>query len=358
MYKLTQREGRMVQVSYDNGKTWKSTGCRTKAEAERKILKGNVPYLKDYAKDFFQRKDSKSYRRYRQARNMSATENVYRAKQTYLDKYILKRFGNYRLDELNPLEIEEWFLSVKSIKYDNELSPIAKNLLLVAFRQVLDRAVVEGIISNNPARAVKPIANNQKKKKPISKEELEIIFPEDDDKLIEIWGRPYHIYFMIFRDTGFRPSEILALRYSDINEDGSVYTTRSYDHIQKKINDKIKTTNRGKSYKAGFLSKRTINLIGTGSGQIFNVKKIDQSSTGRVFKNVISKYLHRTDISQYILRHAFMTQLIGKYPKELIMELMGHTMWESCYDDRTPDMIIDGLRTALNRYQVQPDTRQ
>ena len=114
MYKLTQRKGRFVQVSYDNGKTWKSTGCKTKADAEKLILGGEKPYLKEFAKDFFQRKDSKSYRRYRTARNMSNTENVYRAKQTYLDKYILKRFGNYRLDEIKARDIEDWFLSVKS----------------------------------------------------------------------------------------------------------------------------------------------------------------------------------------------------------------------------------------------------
>jgi hypothetical protein len=137
MYKLAQRKGRMVQVSYDNGKTWKSTGCKSKAEAEKLILNGEKPYLKEFAKDFFQRKDSKSYRRYRQARNMSNTDNVYRAKQTYLDKYILKRFGNYRLDEIKARDIEDWFLSVKSFTTNDELCPVAKNLLLVAFRQVL-----------------------------------------------------------------------------------------------------------------------------------------------------------------------------------------------------------------------------
>lgn len=351
MYRLTQREGRMVQVSYDNGKTWKSTGCRTIAEAEEKILKGNKPYLKEYAKDFFQRKDNKSYRRYRQARNMDATENVYRAKQTYLDKYILKRFGNYRLDEIKARDIEDWFLTVKAVRHDNELSPVAKNLLLVAFRQVLDRAVVEGHIDTNPARAVKPISYIQKKKKPISQKELMVIFPNDDEELKKIWGIPFHIFFMIFRETGFRPGEILALRYSDIRHDGSVYTTRSYDHIQNKFNDTIKTTNKGKEYKVGFLSKRTLNLIGEGSGQIFDVKKVNQKSTNLVFKAVVKEYLNRTDISQYILRHAFMTELIGKYQKETIMELMGHTTWEKCYDDRTPEMIIENLRKALSRYQ-------
>ena len=83
---------------------------------------------------------------------------------------------------------------------------------------------------------------------------------------------------------------------------------------------------------------------------IDNRDKFDIYNINREFKNAVYNVLRRTDLTQYCLRHAFMTNLIGKYPKELIMELMGHTTWEACYDDSDEELRLDNIRKGLEKY--------
>jgi len=242
--------------------------------------------------------------------------------------------------------------SPKGEKYTNQ----TKNAILYVFRMVFDNAMIDGLVDTNEARKVKALKVVHAKRPTPTQEEINILMPMDDEMFKKTFKNLYvRTYFAIFRDTGFRPSEILALRRSDIREDGTVYTEYMFDSKTKTIEHRIKTTGKGKDYKIGRLSEQSMRFVSQTEGEyIFfdNKDKFDIMTLNRRFKTVCKKYLGHKRYTQYSLRHAFMTNLISKYPKELIMELMGHTQWESCYDDRTPEMIIDNLRKALSQNQA------
>ena len=267
---------------------------------------------------------------------------------------VLPRFGDYKLKDIKAREIEAWFISLDSVKMDNHnLSNGTKNCILSTLREVLDDAVKEGLVESNEARKVKSMPKRTKRKGSLSKQDLDKLFPNDNDELERIYGsRQMAMFFLIFLDTGFRPCEILALRYEQIRPDRTVYTEYMYEQETKKVVHRLKTSSYGKKYKVGVLSERTVNYIGAGQGNIFDLNSMNQIKTYRMFKRVVRNVLGIENVTQYALRHAFMTNLKYKYPKELIMELMGHTQWEECYDDSTPEMIMDNIRKALIRNQV------
>lgn len=355
-YRLAQRKGRCVQVSYDDGKTWVSTGCRTKTEARYKLGVGSLITLGEYAKDFFIRTDEDSFIYRQKARGKSIYEHRQRTKQYRLDEVIIPVFGRMKVIDIKARDIEGWFMRLKQpdgTPYANQ----TKNDIITIFRQVLDNAMLDGVVETNEAKKIRSYTRKTRAMGSMSKKELDLLLPEDDDKLIENFKGNIYLacYFSIFRDTGFRPCEILALRRADIREDLTVYTEWIYDTHAKELANRIKTSGHGKDYKVGKLTEQSKRLIDRTADNeyifIDNFDKLDVNNINREFKNAVYKVLKRTDLTQYCLRHAFMTNLIGKYPRELIMELMGHTTWESCYDDRTPDMLLDNLRKALKNYQ-------
>lgn len=353
-YKLTKRAGRNVEVSYliDGEWTpWKSTGLKTKEEAHLKIRANRMQTFGDYAEGFYDRTDADSYLFRKAIRNKGVTEGSLEAKRIVLNSYLLPQFRDINIADISATMIDQWLMHLKKVRGKGKPCGGRCNGILSVLREILQFALADGLVESNEAMKVEGMADIAKERAPISREQLKKLFPDDDNELLSIWGKDYAKYFLIFIDTGFRPCEILALRYEDIN-DGTVYTEYMFDSHTKKIEHRIKTSKKGKKYKVGTLSERTLRLIGKGNGYIFDTTEIDRIKAYKMFIRKSASIIGRTDVTQYQLRHTFMTELKAIYPKELIMELMGHTKWEKCYDDSTPEQIIDNLRTALSRYQA------
>jgi integrase len=126
----------------------------------------------------------------------------------------VQAFGDYRLEELDPVEIAAWRMTVP---------PGYRFEATQALRQVLARAVVWGMLDANPAK--KGVENPQRRrteKRPFeSWEELEA--------LAERLG-PHQGPMVIFAAaTGMRPGEWVALEHRDIDRAGHVaYVRRSF----------------------------------------------------------------------------------------------------------------------------------
>ena len=355
-YRLTQRKGRCVQVSYDDGKTWKSTGCYTKSEARRKLGAGSLDTLGEYAENFFTRTDDDSYRFRTECRGNRLDEHTLKTMQYRLDNIILPVFGKMVVSDITAKDIEYWYTKLKNPKKQS-YSNSAKNSILNVFRKVLDSAVLDGVVVTNVARNIKPFAQRYPKRPAMSVYELELLIPQDDDQLLKNFAyNPYvTAFYCIFKDTGFRPCEIIALKRTDIRDDGYVYTEYMYDFYTKTIEHRIKTANYGQNYKVGKLSEQTMRILNLiGKAQYIFYDNRDKFCCGRIdryFKRATKKVLGREDLSPYCMRHTFMTNIVNKYPKELTMELMGHTTWEDCYDNRSPELKLDKIRKALSHYQ-------
>jgi integrase len=126
----------------------------------------------------------------------------------------VKTFGDYRLDELDPVEIAAWRMTVPS-GYRFEATQ--------ALRQVLARAVVWRMLEANPAkRGVENPQRRRTEKRPFeSWEELEA--------LAEALGPRLGQMVIFAAATGMRPGEWVALEHRDIDRVGRVaYVRRSF----------------------------------------------------------------------------------------------------------------------------------
>ena len=126
----------------------------------------------------------------------------------------VQAFGDYRLDELDPVEIAAWRMTVP---------PGYRFEATQALRQVLARAVVWRMIAVNPAK--QGVDNPQRRrteKRPFeSWEQLEA--------LAEPLGPRLGAMVLFAAATGMRPAEWVALEQRDIDRAGRVaYVNRSF----------------------------------------------------------------------------------------------------------------------------------
>ena len=217
----------------------------------------------EYVKDFFTDEDPRGFRKKKEAKNKHYDAKFYINHQARLDNYIMPKFGSYLLSSLNRRMIDEWFMRLIS-KNGKALSSNSKNKILACLRYVLQSAVDDGIIASDPSEGIEGFTENDtKNRQAFTLEELMMFFPSDvnDNALIEIWGGlMWTVYFLVMRDTGWRPAEVSGLKKENFYPDiGGLYTKSSVvDGVEK---GSIKTTNTGKTYKVGLLTERTIRLL-------------------------------------------------------------------------------------------------
>lgn len=327
---------------------WITTDSETRngaiawAEAQLRREKGeatkNDMTLGEFAKDFFKPSDPHGYRHRLQRRNTFYEDDYFTNHQARLDNYILKAHGNYLLTALTDVLIEDFILDLRSKQYKNRLlSEDARNKVLTCYRIVLQEAFREGYIKSNPAKDVVSIATTYKHREAFSQEEIDLLFPEDDKKLLQVWGDSikWAVYFCIMKDTGWRPGEVAGLKVTNwYPELRGIYTTDSVDRKTHKIKHSIKTTRRGQNYKAGFLDDQTTRLLQSLIQTTRGEHLFEVNGRGLVYAGLANKHLraaaNRANLAlrgrtQYCFRHTWNTLRLGKIPEAARLLLMGHT---------------------------------
>ena len=133
-------------------------------------------------------------------------------------RFLLSRavqvFGDYHLDELDPVEISAWRITVP---------PGYRFEATQALRQVLARAVVWGMLEGNPAK--QGVENPQRRR--TEKRPFETW--NELDALADRLGPRLGPMVLFAAATGMRPGEWVALEQRDIDRAGRVaYVNRSF----------------------------------------------------------------------------------------------------------------------------------
>ena len=345
--KQKNRKHSEVMFAHIPGK-WFTTDSETKEGAvlwaenflrkERGEIIQTEMTLGEFAKDFFKPSDPHGYRHRLERRNTFYEEDFFNNHQARLDNYILKAHGHYLLTALNDVTIEDFILDLKSKQHKNRLlSEDARNKVLTCYRIVLQEAVREGYIKSNPAKDVVSIATTYKHREAFTQEELDLLFPQDDHQLLQVWGQnvKWAVYFCIMKDTGWRPGEVAGLKITNwYPELHGIYTTDSVDRRTHKIKHSIKTTRRGQKYKAGFLDDQTARLLQQLASTTRGEYLFEINGRGLVYAELANKHLraaaNRANVAlgvrtQYCFRHTWNTLRIGKIPETARLLLMGHT---------------------------------
>lgn len=328
--------------------------------------KQTAPLLKDFAKDFFTRTDKASLHHRQKAFKKENRPKWYLDNQANLNNYIIPRFGDYPVDSISAVAVENWIVDFDGAKV-KDLSGGTRIKVLNTFRYVLDDAVRMGYITTNPAReGMSPSEETETSNRSLTIWEQNQLFPSDPMRRIEIWGSlMWATYFSIMYDTGFRPDEVAGLQLGDVYQTANgmaVYTSHTMNSEEKRPKERVKTSGKGVEKRVGLLSDVTEALVYeliehdqiTDPDEFVHLvtRKIKNSwvftpTSNKHFKTVASTILGKEEaegLTQYCLRHTFATYKRGNVDEQTLSIVMGHSRGVlSNYDHRDARMVISQI---------------
>lgn len=259
--------------------------------------------------------------------------------------YIVPLFGDYTPNALRPKIIKN---SLKTVS----LSGGAKNKIIRYLSNIYRYLIEEDIFNENPTTGVIRYSRKQKTERGIiSDEEMAMLFPESHDERLNIWRtQRYLCAFMVLRDTGLRPGELAALKWSDWYHDDLFFPITKA--IEAGTRNKIKNTKTG-IHRPAIVTPDTAKEI-----EVLRkmAKKVPDNFIFAGIKNNIPYDTHRLcyalrlalskaginkpEYTPYWFRHTFNTKSLAEFPDEKVRQLMGHKTRKMTQHYNHPDIAI------------------
>ena len=270
--------------------------------------------------------------------------------ETYIQKYIKPYFKGKYIEDITIKEIEEFVAYLNSIKRYKTISNIVSVL-----KQILDLAVKDGIISNNPCRYIKLIKEEKK-------QEQDLATDEEIGKIIEAAKKTMlkgGIGIILSARLGLRRNEGLALKWGDLKYD-------AHNDLYLEIKNSLTRSTGDKSYKIGstkteeskrkiYLSEELTNLILDYKSEYKNKcksfddecflipRKYDEphlfklpSTYSYYFDSLKKEAGVRKSITLHSLRHYFVSkQIHNGIPIDVVKSWVGHKSIATTIDTYT-----------------------
>ncbi len=149
--------------------------------------------------------------------------------ESIVRRHLIPKLGKILLIQLKPEHIQEYYsdcLSEGRCDGKGGLDPLTVRHHHMALHRALQIAVKWGVIGNNPADAIDPPR--------FQRSEIRIMSEDDIQTFLEAARlTPYYTLFYLALFTGMRRSELLALRWSDVDLPlGQISVNRSLHHLQ------------------------------------------------------------------------------------------------------------------------------
>lgn len=248
-----------------------------------------------------------------------------------INDYIAPYLGDTPLVDLSPQQIKDWHAILVS-KVSNTTTRYANTVLKAG----LDAAVREGLIQKNPVKLVRPPA--------MVKKQISWLEWDEAERLIEVTSNHrYGMYFRLALATGMCMSEILGLRWSDVDYDNKTISIRqtyvkcskgNYFQDSAKTNNRLRTIDVGpklieklkehqkqREIEMEALGYQTDLIICTNTGNPTN-----PSSLQRTISRLIKTH-NLPQFSTHSLRHSHATKLLQEgMPPKAVAERLGHSV--------------------------------
>lgn len=138
------------------------------------------------------------------------------SQKSYLHNWILPRWGSYLLEEVKPVPVEDWLAVLPRARGTKAK---IRNIMSALF----NHAMRYEWLDKNPIKLVRQSAKRENAPQILTVEELK--------KLLSALEEPYKTMVFLDAATGLRVSELLALRWGDINFEGlEIYLARAIVH--------------------------------------------------------------------------------------------------------------------------------
>ncbi|MBI1902910.1 MAG: site-specific integrase [Planctomycetes bacterium] len=224
----------------------------------------------------------------------------------FLDRFCLE-FGHIRVSALKPFHITCW-------TRDKSWNSTTQNKVIGCVKRALNWAASEGLIRDNPIRAVRKPPPNRRER---------ILTPDECaaiDKIVR--DDAFKNFLFALRQTGCRPGEVAAVVAQDVKLDQGVWVLRRH-----------KTAKRTGRPRIVYLTPPLVELcrelaVQHPDGPIFRNKYGRPWTRNAIrcrFRRLQTK-LNLPGVVSYTYRHTFATDGLSRgVPLAMMAELLGHT---------------------------------
>ncbi|MBO2942517.1 site-specific integrase [Paenibacillus sp. F411] len=308
-------------------------GFKTEAEAKREMRKvatqiDENTYVKPTKRtlaDFFPE--------WLQSKSLKLRKHTLEVYTGHVNKHIVPRLGRFELVKITTAQIEKFYIDLAK---ESELSPRTVLDIHKILKSAFEAAVKRKYVSSNPVKD----AETPK----VDKKEMSVWDVQEANQLLKV-AKEHRLYpaFLLALTTGMRQSEILGLRWKDIdfeNETLNVRQTLSHDGKELTVQTKTRTSTRTISLDGRVLEtlqkhKRIV------MKEMLAIRPIYQNNdlvicTGfgtpilprnllRTFYNLIKK-AEVPKIRFHDLRHTVATLMLqGEINPKVVKEILGHS---------------------------------
>jgi integrase len=233
-----------------------------------------------------------------------------------LEHHLLPAFGERRLVDITPAELERWRAGLS-------LSPRTKNKLMIAVGGIYRRAARVFGINVNPAAQVERLRERRTV-------EIEVFSPEEVWALVRAAADEQDAaIYLTAAFTGLRKGELLALRWRDVDFTGSAIRVRaSYalGQVMSPKSGKVRSVPMAPDVATALA--RLADLRGrAGDDDLVFVGELGGYLDGSALRRRYLEALARAGLRRlrfHDLRHTFGTRMIAKADIVRVQEWMGH----------------------------------
>jgi len=288
--------------------------------------------IKDYANLF----ESIGYWRYKRAEKKKLfTDKSMMTRAAVMKNWIVPLWGEINPKRLSVKMIDQAMLGATSGLTKRPLAGATRNRILSVLSEIYTHLIEEGKLKINPVRDV--VRCNSYPEKPRSAlpvGEVKTLFPDNHAELKRIWRtQKYICAFLILRDTGLRPGELVALKWHDWNSEIKFFPILRA--IESGSKGKEKGTKTGSTkpaiitdQAAGEIEALRKRVKPKPEDYIFANKYGMPYSTHRLswnfHKAVERAGLERAELTPYWLRHTFNSMMLETNDTKTVQLLMGH----------------------------------
>lgn len=261
----------------------------------------------------------------------------------------------YLIDSISDVMVDDFVTGMRGMK-GQEVSGNTKNKVLTCMREILQEAKRKHFLTRNVALDVTQIPETHKTRQPFTGQEIRLMFPKDDGELLILWGGlMWSTYFLVMRDTGFRPGEVAGLSKGCYLPVCTASTPCRAPTTA--------MSSAGGSRRQGPGSLQGGGAHGTG-GQVHEATcrhLTDRPAFHAPGKDCRDRRGEQAPArrprksgrpgqgrTQYSFRHSFETAISGTVEDRILEELMAHTGYRPEYDHRTPETLLRQLQPVRN----------
>ncbi len=296
----------------DGRKIQRSTGETSKAKAEKYLRSLIGEELKRYeqstllstfSKNLFDHETGPIAQR-KLLRGHTYTKAHAMAQQTFIDKYVVPELGSMELSKIRPYDIEWWLLNLpKKYKIANKTA----NNVLSALRQLFQEALIQELITSNPAEHIKPLAKDETRKGCFTVDQIKRLFAFPWEH------RHAYVACLLAASTGMRLGEVRALTREQVH-DGYLVVDASWNDLEGR---KCTKSGHARIVPISEGIQKELNAVLPPEGLIFSydgrVPMGDKAIALRLYRKMEELGIDRKaeNLSFHSFRHYFNTRLVA-----------------------------------------------